>query len=180
VKASVRSPNLKSIELGIRHVADSETGTETTNQATHVVVSFRAFSDAGSTPAASTKLFFYNSLQIKQRSRVGPGATDMTITLNIPEDIVQYLRARGQDISHDALEAFALEGYRSGKLSQAQIRRLLGYGTRMEVDQFLKEHGIALEYTREDLERESAIGDRLWRRREEDLEREAKGDQRAE
>ena len=40
-----------------------------------------------------------------------------------------------------ALEALALEGYRSGKLSQAQVRRMLGYETRAQVDGFLKRHG---------------------------------------
>ena len=37
-----------------------------------------------------------------------------------------------------ALEAIPLEAYRQGKLSTDQVRRLLGYQTRMGVDGFLR------------------------------------------
>ena len=40
------------------------------------------------------------------------------------------------------------------KISAAQLRQLLGYETRMEVDAFLKSHGVELEYTVEDIERD--------------------------
>jgi hypothetical protein len=52
------------------------------------------------------------------------------------------------------LEAVALEGYRSGALTQAQLRRILGFETRTETDAFLKRHGVYLEYSAEDLERD--------------------------
>lgn len=93
----------------------------------------------------------------------------MTITFEVPEDVARRLTAQGQDLAQTALEALALEGYRSGKLSQAQVRRLLGYQTRMEVDGFLKEHGIYLEYSLEELEREAEISDQLWQQRQEEL-----------
>ena len=35
-----------------------------------------------------------------------------------------------------------LEGYRSGILTESQVRRMLGFETRMEVNAFLKDHGI--------------------------------------
>ena len=41
-----------------------------------------------------------------------------------------------------ALESLALEAYRSHALTAAQLRRLLGFDTRMQVDAFLKEHEI--------------------------------------
>jgi hypothetical protein len=96
----------------------------------------------------------------------------MTIQLNLPEDIARDL-AQNHDVTRAVVEAIALEGYRSGKLSQAQVRRLLGYETRMEVDGFLKEHGIYLEYTHEDLDREAALSDRLWKMRQDELARES-------
>jgi hypothetical protein len=45
-----------------------------------------------------------------------------------------------------------LAAYRERKISAAQLRQLLGYETRMEVDVFLKSHGVELEYTVEDIE----------------------------
>jgi hypothetical protein len=44
----------------------------------------------------------------------------MTITLNLPEDIAQRFAARGEDPARTALEALALEGYRSRTLSEEQ------------------------------------------------------------
>ena len=75
------------------------------------------------------------------------GLQRMTISLNLPEDIARHLTAHGEALTRTALEVTALEGYRSGKLSQAQVRRFLGCQTRMEVDGFLKEHGVFLEYS---------------------------------
>lgn len=78
----------------------------------------------------------------------------MTVTLELPEDIVAHLASQGEDVPRAALEAYGLEAYRTGKLTMAQLRRLLGYESRIQVDQFLKHHGIELEYTFEDLERD--------------------------
>ena len=80
----------------------------------------------------------------------------MRITLDLPEDIAEGLGARWADLSRAALESLALEGYRSGALTDVQLRRLLGFGSRLEVDGFLKQHGVFLEYTLEDLERDTA------------------------
>ena len=76
----------------------------------------------------------------------------MTITLNLPEDIAQHLVSRGEDPARTALEALALEGYRSRTLSEEQIRRMLGFETRMEVHAFLKQHDVHLNYTSRDLQ----------------------------
>ena len=103
----------------------------------------------------------------------------MTISLNLPEDVVRHLTAHGEDLTRTALEALALEGYRSGKLTQAQVRRLLGYQTRMEVDGFLKEHGVYLEYTIEDLDREAAVSHRLREQRQQELQRDQNEQRRA-
>ena len=56
----------------------------------------------------------------------------MTITLNLPEDIARRLAANGEDPARTALEALAIEGYCSRNLSEEQIRRMLGFETRIE------------------------------------------------
>jgi hypothetical protein len=66
----------------------------------------------------------------------------MQITLELPEDIVKELRSKWKDLPRAAIESLALEAYRSQALTSAQIRRLLGFQTRMQVDAFLKEHEI--------------------------------------
>jgi len=77
----------------------------------------------------------------------------MTVTLEVPDDIAQALASHG-DLSRRALEAFALEEYKSGRLSQARLRRLLGFQTRYELDGFLKEHGVLIDYPVEEFDRE--------------------------
>jgi len=74
------------------------------------------------------------------------------IVIDLPEDVASELLACGRDLSRTALESLALEGYRSGRLSESQVRRLLGFGTRYQVHGFLKEHGVPLRYSEQDLE----------------------------
>ena len=78
----------------------------------------------------------------------------MDVAIHLPEDVAAALP--WEDVSRHILEQIALEGYQERWLSEAQIRRLLGYDTRMEVHGFLKDHGVFLHYTVEDLERDRA------------------------
>ena len=87
----------------------------------------------------------------------------MLITLELPEDIATHLAAKGENLSRAALEAFALEEYRARKLSTGQLRRLLGYHTRTQVYTFLKQHGVYLHYTPDDLEHDRQAGDAFRR-----------------
>jgi hypothetical protein len=76
----------------------------------------------------------------------------MQITVELPDNLAQR-----PDAAREALEAFAIEGYRSGALSSYQIRQLLGFETRYELDGFLKVHEVwDRAYTVEDLERDAA------------------------
>ncbi|MDQ2842267.1 MAG: UPF0175 family protein [Acidobacteriota bacterium] len=76
-----------------------------------------------------------------------------TVTVSLPEDIASHLAA-GEDLSRVTLEALALEGYRAEKLSTAEVRRMLNFQSRWEVDAFLNQHGVEAEYSRADLERD--------------------------
>lgn len=79
----------------------------------------------------------------------------MEVTINLPEDVAKVFIDNGENIEREVLEATALEGYREGKLSQAQVRRMLGFATDMQTDAFLKEHQIYIEYDIEDIKRET-------------------------
>lgn len=62
--------------------------------------------------------------------------------MELPEDIAQGLGSRWKDLPRAALESLVLEAYRSHALTAAQLRRLLGFGTRLQLDDFLKEHEV--------------------------------------
>ena len=79
----------------------------------------------------------------------------MTLMLELPDDIAEALAAQG-DLSRRVLESFALEEFRRGRLTEARLKRLLGFETRYELDGFLKAHGIYIDYSIEVLEQERA------------------------
>ncbi|MGB2622807.1 MAG: UPF0175 family protein [Candidatus Acidiferrum sp.] len=83
------------------------------------------------------------------------------VTIDLPDELVEALSAKGQDLPRAALEALLTEAYREEKISHAQLGRLLGFATPMEVDAFLKARGVELEYTAEDLERDRETLKRL-------------------
>jgi hypothetical protein len=78
----------------------------------------------------------------------------MNLTVEIPDDLAGRLNAAGGDLSRRALEGLALEEYKSGHLTEDELRRLLGFGTRYQLDGFLKAHDVWIEYTVEDFRRE--------------------------
>jgi hypothetical protein len=80
----------------------------------------------------------------------------MEITISLPEDISESLRNQWGDVPRHALETIAVEGYRTGALSEAQVRGLLGLETRFEVHALLKEHRVPLRYTQANLEEDLA------------------------
>jgi hypothetical protein len=79
----------------------------------------------------------------------------MQVTLELPQDLARRFAADASGLSRAALEALALEGVRSGKLTTAQARRLLGIRSRYEMDGFLKAHGVLLSVTIDDVRRDT-------------------------
>ena len=97
------------------------------------------------------------------------------IRVDVPEEAVSLLIPTGQDPARAALEAMAIEAYREHRLTGHQLRQLLGMRSRYELDGFLKQHQVWLEYSVEDYEREREVGERLWRKRQTELVERLKG-----
>jgi predicted HTH domain antitoxin len=58
---------------------------------------------------------------------------------------MERLKSEWQNLPKRALEAIAVEGYRSGALSRGQVRRILGLSWH-ETEAFLKEREVFLAY----------------------------------
>ena len=76
----------------------------------------------------------------------------MQFTVDLPNDLDRY-----PNPGREALEALAIAGYRSGKLSAFQAARVLGFTSRFEFDVFLKgrkilDHAYDAEELAEDLD----------------------------
>ena len=76
----------------------------------------------------------------------------MNVRICLPDDISAALNRSWGDVPQHALETIAVEGYRTGALTESQVRRLLKLETRFQVHALLKEHRVPLHYTRADLE----------------------------
>jgi predicted HTH domain antitoxin len=76
----------------------------------------------------------------------------MNLELQIPEDVARMLSSEYADLPRAAVEALALEGYRANRFSDGQLRRILGFSSRMQVHAFLKERGVPLHYSLADLD----------------------------
>jgi predicted HTH domain antitoxin len=88
-----------------------------------------------------------------------------TLTIALPEAIEQQLRTEwgSQAFPRRVLEAIALEGYRSEALSVGQVAELLDLSLH-ETEAFLKERGIYLRYTIDNLEQDRLTHERLFPR----------------
>lgn len=61
----------------------------------------------------------------------------MVLTLELPDNIAQALTDHSdRDLARRTLEALAVDGYRERRLTQKQVRELLGL-SRMQVEDFL-------------------------------------------
>lgn len=79
----------------------------------------------------------------------------MQVTINLPEELIRYLGKDATELSRAAVEALVLEGVRSGRLSVAQGRRVLGFPSRHQMETFLKFHGVDLALTLEQVRSDS-------------------------
>jgi predicted HTH domain antitoxin len=85
----------------------------------------------------------------------------MEISVDIPDEFAKQVVTEGQDLARLVLEALALEGYRSERLSESEVRRMLGFESRLQVHAFLKQHGVYLHYDLDDLKKDAETMARL-------------------
>jgi hypothetical protein len=84
----------------------------------------------------------------------------VNIIVPIPDEFAARFDSEAE-LGRRALEALALEEFRTDRLSQPELRQVLGFGTREQLDGFLKAHGLFEDYTLADLDRERQTLDRL-------------------
>ncbi len=88
----------------------------------------------------------------------------MQVTVEIPDEFAGDIVPAGSDPARLLLEDAVAAAYRDHRLTIEQVRQILGFATRMEVDPFLQKYEI-YDYTVEDLAEDVASYDRLQRRK---------------
>jgi predicted HTH domain antitoxin len=80
----------------------------------------------------------------------------VNIAIDIPDDIGLALAAQSGGVSRAVLEAVAIEAYRSGAITPAQVQQMLGMHSRWDTESFLRRAEAFHDYTMDDLERDIA------------------------
>jgi hypothetical protein len=88
----------------------------------------------------------------------------MEVTVHIPDTIGERLGNDPEAMPRWLLEKAGLEAYRSREISGYELRLMLGLTSRLELDAFLKRHGIYLEYTEEDFAHDAETSRQLKRK----------------
>jgi len=78
----------------------------------------------------------------------------MTLTVEIPDVAAPALQESFGEMSRAMIESFAVEGYRSGRISAFTAGQLLGHGSRWETQEFLADHNAWPGQTVAELDRE--------------------------
>ncbi len=88
----------------------------------------------------------------------------MEVTVHIPDIIGERLGKDSEAIPQWLLEKAGLEAYRSREISGHELCLLLGIKSRLELDVFLKTHGVYFEYTEEDFAHDAETSRQLKRK----------------
>ena len=83
------------------------------------------------------------------------------VSIAIPDDVMQQLEGQWRDVPRHVLEAVAIEAYRMGVLTSAEIQRMLQLQSRWDVEALLKRAQAYIDYTETDLEQDLQTLDRL-------------------
>ena len=80
----------------------------------------------------------------------------MDVAIRVPEEVARLMKERWGDLPRRVLELVAIDGYRTGLLTEAQVQAMLGLPSRWEADAFLKQAHAYHDYTETDLDRDLA------------------------
>jgi predicted HTH domain antitoxin len=92
----------------------------------------------------------------------------MQITVELPDDMARQMIPAGQDPARAALEDMAVEAFRARRVTEHDLSTLLGMD-RFELDGFLKQREVWLDFTMDELRQEVELGERLWSKHQQEL-----------
>lgn len=87
----------------------------------------------------------------------------MQITMELPDAVARQLGDTPSAVSRHVLENAAIEGYRSGRLSQRQVGTMLGLDY-WQTENFLREHAVPLNYSPAELADDGAALEQILAR----------------
>lgn len=84
----------------------------------------------------------------------------MQVTVELPDQVARQWGETPDAVGRHVMEDAAIEGYRTGRLSQRQVGAALGLDY-WQTEAFLKERGVPLNYSAADLDADNATLDKI-------------------
>jgi predicted HTH domain antitoxin len=91
--------------------------------------------------------------------------SELNVSFDIPDSFAERLRGSAASISRAALEALAVDAYRLRLITRYELQQLLEIESFYEMEAFLKQHQVPLDYTIEDLKADIETSARLREKR---------------
>ena len=79
----------------------------------------------------------------------------MNVVIPLPDDFAARFGSEAE-LGRHVLEVLALDEYRAGRMSRAELQRVLGFRTGGELESFLKEHGVVDALTADEFDHDLA------------------------
>ncbi len=76
----------------------------------------------------------------------------MQVTIELPDDFSTQVQPLLSDLSRKVLEVLVVEAYEKELITRYQVGQFLGFSSRFEVDNFLKNANVYQHYDETDLE----------------------------
>jgi predicted HTH domain antitoxin len=87
----------------------------------------------------------------------------VNVAIEIPDEVARLLAPASGDVSRAVLQVVAIEAYRSGAITPAQVQQMLGLRSRWEAEALLHRAKAFHDYTMDDLERDlAAVRETPW------------------
>jgi len=87
----------------------------------------------------------------------------MQVTVKMPDQVARQWGETPDAVGRHVMEDAAIEGYRAGRLSHRQVGEMLGLDY-WQTETFLKERGVPVNYSAEDLDADNATLDKILAR----------------
>jgi len=81
----------------------------------------------------------------------------VNVAIEIPDEVARQLAASSGEVSRAVLEAVAIEAYRSGAITPAQVQQMLGLHSRWETEVLFRRAEAFHDYTMDDLSRDISV-----------------------
>lgn len=102
--------------------------------------------------------------QARQESRLtDPRETRVNISIELPDKIADQIGSHWSDLPRRALEALVARACREKVISAPQAQQMLGLRSTLELDAFLKQSKVYLDYSEDDLDADIRTLDELLR-----------------